>query len=62
MFKMFRKENRERLLKNIILFLTGLLISQWVFVFKDFSFIENSAFVLLVLLSINVGFDDRGDE
>lgn len=62
MFKIFRKENRERLLKNIILFLTGLLISQWVFVFKDFSFIENSAFTLLVLLSIKVGFDDRGDE
>lgn len=63
MFKLFKKVNREILLKNVILFLTGFLISQWAFVFKDFSFIENSVFILLVLLSIKVGFiDDRGDE
>lgn len=62
MFKMFRKENREMLLKNVILFLTGILISQWIFVFKDFSFIENTSFTILVLLSIKAGFIDRGDE
>lgn len=62
MFKMFKKVNREIMLKNVILFLTGFLISQWAFVFKDFSFIENSSFVLLVLLSIKVGFIDRGEE
>lgn len=62
MFKMFRKENREMLLKNVILFLTGILISQWIFIFKDFSFIENTSFAILVLLSLKAGFIDRGDE
>lgn len=47
---------KRALLKKIIIFLTGLLVSQWIFVIKDMSFMSNLITTLIVIISASMGF------
>lgn len=42
-------------LERIILFLVGVLVSQWIFVIEDLSLVTNTITVCLVLVSVRTG-------
>lgn len=42
-------------LERIILFLVGVLVSQWIFVIEDLSLVVNTITVCLILVSVRTG-------
>lgn len=42
-------------LERIILFLVGVLVSQWIFVIEDLSLVTNAMTVCLILVSVRTG-------